>query len=129
MITQCWFDLGCSISTGLELLIDGIHQQAADVGAERVINLANAGRAGDVDFRQVLADHVETDEQQAFFAQGRADLCGDPAIFFGQRSGFATAAGSEVATGFTGGGNPRQESTGSPSIIKMRLSPSTIAGR
>ena len=57
MITQCWSFLGCSISTGLELLIDGIHQQAADVGAKRVIDLANAGRAGDVDFRQMLADH------------------------------------------------------------------------
>lgn len=104
MITQCWFVLGSSGSTSLELLIDGIHQHRADVGAKGVVDLADAGRAGDVDFGQVLADHVEPYEQQAFLAQGRADLCGDPAIFLGQRPGFATATGGEVATGFTWAG-------------------------
>ena len=92
----------------MQLLVDSLHQQAANVGTERIIDLANAGRAGDVDFRQMLADHIQAYEQQAFFPQGRADLRGDPAIFLGQRTRFATATGGQVATGFTRGGNARQ---------------------
>ncbi|MNE12636.1 hypothetical protein D3C80_1054410 [compost metagenome] len=56
----------------------------------------------------MLADHVQANEQQAFFAQGRADLFGNPAIAVSQWAGFATAASGQVATGFTAGRNARQ---------------------
>ena len=44
---------------------DRIHQQAGDVGAELLVELADAGRAGDVDLGDVAADHVQADEQHA----------------------------------------------------------------
>ena len=40
-----------------ELALNGVHQQRADIGAKGVVDLANAGRAGHVDFGQMLADH------------------------------------------------------------------------
>ena len=42
---------------------------AGDVEAGLVLDLEEAGGAGDVDFGQVVADHVEPDEQQALAAQ------------------------------------------------------------
>ncbi|MNE17281.1 hypothetical protein D3C80_1102560 [compost metagenome] len=56
----------------------------------------------------MVADHVQSDEQQAFFAQGRADGGGDLAVALGQRAGLATAAGGQVAAGLAGGGNACQ---------------------
>ena len=76
----------------LQLLLDHIHQHAADVRPERVVDLADAGRAGDVDFGQVLANYVQAYEQQAFFPQRRADFGGDPAIAVGQRACFPPAS-------------------------------------
>ncbi|MNJ21763.1 hypothetical protein D3C77_161250 [compost metagenome] len=56
----------------------------------------------------MLTNDVQAYEQQAFLAQGRADLFGDPAVAVSQRAGFATAAGGQVATGFAAGRNARQ---------------------
>ncbi len=42
--------------------LDGIHQHAGDVHIEGGFNLANAGRAGDVNLGQPIADDVEADE-------------------------------------------------------------------
>ena len=41
---------------------NGNHQIAADIQPELGIQLPRAGRAGDVDFGQKVADHVQTDE-------------------------------------------------------------------
>ena len=61
------------------------------------VEFAHAGGAGDVDLRQVIADHIETDKQQSFLAQGRTDLCAQPAIPFGECHTHAAPAGGEVA--------------------------------
>src|SRR5579862_3127790 len=37
------------------------------------IDFLNAGRRGDVDLRQIVADHVDPDEDEALIAQGGAD--------------------------------------------------------
>src|SRR5690606_29808293 len=66
------------------------------------------GRAGDIDLGQIVADHIQADEQQTPAAQLRPHFSGDPAVALGQRTGFAPAAGGEVAPGFPGLRNPRQ---------------------
>src|SRR5690606_14195465 len=48
-----------------ELLFDAIHQFSADIRIEGCIDLADAGWAGHVDLGEVVADHVQADEQQA----------------------------------------------------------------
>ena len=82
MIAQCWSITGCCRSASRQLALDCIHQQGADIGAEGIVDLANAGRAGHVDFGQVLTDHVQAYEQQAFFTQCRANLGCNPAVLF-----------------------------------------------
>lgn len=42
--------------------LNGNHQIAADIQPELGIQFPRAGRAGDVDFGQKVADHVQTDE-------------------------------------------------------------------
>ena len=76
---------------------DRVEQQAGDVEAVLRIEFADAGRAGDVDLGQVVADHVQADEQHAAPLHLRADLGGDPAVALAQRAAFAAAAGGEVA--------------------------------
>ena len=56
----------------------------------------------------MLTDHIEADEQQAFLAQRRADLGGDPAITVGQRPCFTPSASRQVAAGLAGRRNTRQ---------------------
>src|SRR5690606_10317112 len=68
----------------------------------------DAGRTGDVDFRQVVANHVQAHEQQASRTQVRTDDGGDLAIAIAQRARFATAARSQVATRLAGRRYARQ---------------------
>ena len=79
-----------------------------DVEAELRIQFADAGRAGDVDLGQVVADHVQADEQHAAPLHFRADLGRDPAVALAQRAAFAAAAGGEVAAEFVALRNARQ---------------------
>src|SRR5690606_31979132 len=87
---------------------DAVHQALADGGVEGRIDLADAGRAGDVDFRQVLADHVQANEDQALLAQRRAHGGGNLAITLGQWACLAAPAGGQVAAGLARRGNARQ---------------------
>src|SRR5690606_41103550 len=77
--------------------LDRIEQLAGDIQAELRVQLADAGRAGDVDLGQPVADHVQADETHAAFTHPRADLGGDPAVAVGQRAALAAAAGGQVA--------------------------------
>src|SRR5690606_34170962 len=79
-----------------------------DAGVEGIVDFADAGRTGDVDFGEVVADHVQADEQQAALAQLGADDGGDLAIAVRQRLRDPAAAGGQVAAGFAGRRNPRQ---------------------
>src|SRR5690606_35665758 len=77
--------------------LDGVEQQAGDVEAVLRVELADAGRAGDVDLGQPVADHVQADEAHAAPDHLRTHLRRDPAVALAQRAAFAAAAGSEVA--------------------------------
>ena len=52
-------------------VFDGIHQHTGDVHVEGRFNLADAGRAGDVNLGQPIADDVETDEDEPLLFQRR----------------------------------------------------------
>src|SRR5690606_37816739 len=71
--------------------LDGVEQQPGDVDAELGVQLAHAGRAGDVDLGEVVADDVQADEAHATAAHLRPDLGGDPAVALAQRAAFAAA--------------------------------------
>src|SRR6185503_9807643 len=59
------------------LLLDRVPDQRSDVGAAEALDLADAGRRGDVDLGEVVADHVDADEEEAALAQLRADSGAD----------------------------------------------------
>src|SRR5690554_4308227 len=82
-----------------ELLFDAIHQFSADIRIEGCIDLADAGWAGHVDLGEVVADHVQADEQQAAPAQLGPYLGGDPAVALAQRPRLAAPTGRQVAPG------------------------------
>ena len=66
------------------------------------VQLPDAGRRGDVDLGQVVADDVQPREQDALLAQGRADLFADPAVALAEFDALAGAAGGEVAARLAG---------------------------
>ena len=47
---------------------DSVHQALSDAGIEGIVDLTNAGRAGNVDLGKEITDHVQSDEKQAAFA-------------------------------------------------------------
>src|SRR3972149_4630872 len=83
----------------------GIEQTRADVELVELVEFADAGRAGHVDFGQVVADDVEADKQEPAFAQRWTDLLAYPAVALAERDADAGATGREIGAGFTGGGN------------------------
>ena len=46
-------------------LLDRVPDQCGDVGAAEALDLPDAGRRGDIDLGQIIADHVDADEDQA----------------------------------------------------------------
>src|SRR5690606_26577194 len=76
---------------------DHVEQVGADVEPELCVQLADAGRTGDVDFGQPVADHVQADEQHPARLHFRPDLGGDPAVAVGERAALATPAHGKVA--------------------------------
>ena len=59
---------------------DDVEKLAGDIKPELRIEFTQAGRRGDIDFGQPVADDVETDEQHAAAFQFGPDLGGDPAV-------------------------------------------------
>ena len=98
------FGVPCSV----EFCIDAVDEFSGNVEAELCIEFANARRTRDVDFGQIVADDVDSDEEQATPHEFGADLLGDPAIALRQRPAFAGTAGGEIAAGFAGLRNPRE---------------------
>jgi glucose-6-phosphate isomerase len=83
------------------------YQLTRDVQRKLCVEFANTGGASHVDFGQIVADHVYTDEQQAATFQFRAYLFGDPAIACGEFAAFTAPAGGQVAACFTRRRNAR----------------------
>src|SRR5512143_2888246 len=67
-----------------------------------------AGRTGDVDFGEAVADHVEPGEENAVFPGPRGDGLGDLAVARTQGLRARGAAGREVAARLAGQGDARQ---------------------
>ena len=94
------------------------------------LDLAKAGRAGDVDLGEPVADHVQAHQQQPARARapgraprrspGRAPTAAAPRRCRRRRGCRATRPASGCARA--------QYGTGLPSISRMRLSPSRISG-
>ncbi|PAV69544.1 hypothetical protein WR25_06090 [Diploscapter pachys] len=81
--------------------LDGIPDQAGDVGAVEGLDRDDAGRAGDVDFGQPFAaDHVDTDEQQPAALQFRPEHGADLALALRQFGLHRRAADREVRSDF-----------------------------
>src|SRR4051812_40941671 len=53
---------------------EGVDEGPRHVEAGLLADLLEAGRAGDVDFGEAVADDVDADEQQAALRQDRADV-------------------------------------------------------
>ena len=73
-----------------------------------VIQFTYAGRAGDIDLGEVVADHVQPHEQQTLVAHIGADFGGNGTVGVGQRPAHAAPAGGQIASEFAFGGHPCQ---------------------
>src|SRR4029077_10400994 len=78
------------------LFLDLVPDQRSDIGAAEILDGTDAGRRGDVDLRQKVADHVDADEQQAALAQRRAEPRADLALARGEVGGRRYAAAHHV---------------------------------
>ena len=63
-----------------ERALERVEEHRGDVEAGLLGDLLEAGRAGDVDLGQAVADHVQADQQQAARRQHRAERLGDLAV-------------------------------------------------
>src|SRR3954454_13224657 len=61
-------------------VFDRVPDLRLDIDAVETVDLLNAGWRGDVDLGQVIADHVDADEDQSAFLQCRADRLADVAL-------------------------------------------------
>ena len=62
---------------GGEASLDGVPDLRLEADAVEAVDLLDAGRRGDVDLGEIVADHVDAHEDQATAAQGRADGLAD----------------------------------------------------
>ena len=76
-----------------------LREGVGDVEAGLLADLDKAGRTGDVDLGQVVAYHVEPDDEQTLGRERAPDRFGDLAVTRGKRARYAaTAAGTWRAT-------------------------------
>src|SRR5438477_927771 len=92
-----------SACSGGKLAVDGGDQLSSDIDVELPIEFTNSRRARDVDFGQIVADHVEARKQYAFAGQRGAHLVAQPAVALGQRPAFAPGPHDQVAAAFARG--------------------------
>src|SRR5689334_20754653 len=83
-------------AAGVEAALDGVPDVALQRDAVEAVDLLQAGRRGDVDLGQVVADHVDADEDQAALGQRRADQLADLALAGGQGRLLGAAADMQV---------------------------------
>src|SRR5438477_6405666 len=84
-----------------EARLDRIPNPRCDLDAVEPRDLLDAGRGGDVDLRQPVADHVDPDKNQPLSAQRRPDSGADLAVAGGQlgldRAGADMEVGARLA--------------------------------
>jgi len=75
---------------------DGVPDIDFDLGARQAVDFLDAGGRGDVDFGQVVADHVDADEDQPALGKRRADGGADFLLAGGQGGHRRLSAGMKV---------------------------------
>ncbi len=94
-----------------------------------MVEFADTGGAGYVDLSKIVANDIQSNKGQPALFQCWPDLLADPVVTFTQLNPFTSPARGDVAACFTRRWDTRQGvGTGSPSIIKIRLSPALISG-
>jgi hypothetical protein len=71
---------------------EGVHEVSGYVQIKLRIQFSNAGRTGDVDLGQVIANDINADKVQPTFYQLWPYLLCDPSITVGERTAFAAPA-------------------------------------
>src|SRR5450432_4430279 len=77
--------------------VDRVHQRRTNVDTVLLIQFADAGRAGDVDLGDVIADDVQSHEQHPGGLEGGSDPRTQPAVTFVERTAFGPRPGGQVA--------------------------------
>src|SRR5437763_16277423 len=87
--------------------LDRVPDVARQVDAVETGDLLDAGRRGHVDLGQVIADHVDADEDEALVAQRGADRGADVALARRQLGLLGAAADMEVGARLAFGPYPQ----------------------
>src|SRR5580700_8786426 len=87
---------------------DRLDQLRADISAKLLVELADAGGARNVDFRDISSYDVQPHEQHARLRKLGADLTGEPAVAFVQGPADATRTGGEITAMIRWQRNARQ---------------------
>ncbi len=102
---------------------------AAISGAAEALHFPDAGGRGDVDLRQIVADHVDAGEDQAALFQFRAERRADLSFSRSESVGrFRPAADMHVGARLALAGTRLIAPANSPSTRMMRLSPLRTSG-
>ena len=88
--------------------LDRVEHQACNIQVELLVEFPDARGAGDVDLGQVVADDVDTGEQDARVTQSRADLLADFDVAFRQFLPFRDRPGDQIAAIVVASRNARQ---------------------
>src|SRR3546814_71770 len=89
-------------------LLKGCSKAVSHVKSGLFGNFNKTRGAGDIDFSQVIANHIKSNQQQSTPGQTRSDGFGDFNIACRQGLGNTTPARSQIAAGFAGQRNTRQ---------------------
>src|SRR5512143_3031388 len=89
-----------SIPTPLPASLEGVPQLRLQRDAVETADFLDAGRRGDVDLGEIVADHVDADEQQATPAQLRADRLADLQVARVERRLLRTGADVQIGARF-----------------------------
>src|SRR5690242_1555689 len=70
----------CTARSALAVLLDRIPDQRGDIGTAEALHLADAGRRSDIDLGQIVADHIDADEDETLGLQIRPQPFADLAL-------------------------------------------------
>ena len=85
-----------------------IDKHRRHIASGLVVDFLETGRTGHIDLGDIVADHIDPDQQQATRRQHRTERLADLAITFGQWLGHPLAPHRQIAAYFAALRNPRQ---------------------
>src|SRR6185295_8596027 len=104
--------LASRVSTRADALFQRLRKGAGHVESGLLADLNKPGRTGHVDLGQVVADHVQPDDEQTLGRERTPYRLGDLAIARRKRTRYAAATSREVAARLPGLGNACQRVRG-----------------